>query len=810
MTATPSQVVTDRPDARHVPHTRRHDEFVDVARVGPIDHLSIDDTLARIASVSTCAVGRDSARTTTSRIEGARTILQWLQTHPGDGWQQRWTVAGADDGNGWIDRLVERDTSTLSEARKRDRLLRGVTGLLLCRVVLPGYRFLDTYKATALFDRCRQVFRPDLFAKVDAKAESLAIPPKQRSEAVKTITKMVVHTGKDLDGLAAEDVLGLRSWCLREHGGAPAGVALAWVLLRGIADLGPCATLQEAVRLGQQPTIEIVDRYGLRDSNVRTVLVRYLDERRPGMDHNSFRNLVAVLVGVFWADIERHHPELDTLHLPADVADAWKQRARTTPGADGTQRERGSLGYFQILIRVRAFYLDIQEWAMEDPTWARWAAPSPVRRGDTDGYRKAHCAVTANMHQRVRDRLPKLPILVQAVEAHRADQAALLAAAAATPVDATFAHQSRGFRRIRPPSYDKPEYRGATPPVVVEDLATGERINLSDTEDEAFWSWAIVETLRHTGVRLEELTELTHLALISYRLPDTGEVVPMLQIVPSKSNEERLLLVGPELATVLATIITRLRGPNGGTVPLTTRYDPHERTTGPALPHLFQRRRGTWRWSVIGPTTVRKILMAALDRCDLRDAAGNRLVYTAHDFRRMFATEAAAGGLPVHIIARVLGHANLNTSQAYTAVFDDDLVRSYRAFLDKRRAQRPEAEYRDPTDQEWRAFQQHFAERKLELGECGRPYGTSCKHEHSCIRCPSLRLDPTARPRLVQIIANLKDRITEARMNGWLGEVQGLQVSLDAAAAKLAALDRIRDRPNPGTVSLGIPVVNDF
>jgi hypothetical protein len=175
----------------------------------------------------------------------------------------------------------------------------------------------------------------------------------------------------------------------------------------------------------------------------------------------------------------------------------------------------------------------------------------------------------------------------------------------------------------------------------------------------------------------------------------------------------------------------------------------------------------------------------------------------------MFATDAVAGGLPVHILARLLGHANLNTSQAYTAVFNDDLVRTYRAFLDKRRAQRPEAEYREPTDQEWRDFQQHFQERKLELGQCGRPYGTSCKHEHSCIRCPSLRLDPTARTRLVDIAANLRDRIQEARMNGRLGEVQGLQVSLDAAATKLATLDRIRDRPNPGPVALGIPVITD-
>jgi hypothetical protein len=64
------------------------------------------------------------------------------------------------------------------------------------------------------------------------------------------------------------------------------------------------------------------------------------------------------------------------------------------------------------------------------------------------------------------------------------------------------------------------------------------------------------------------------------------------------------------------------------------------------------------------------------------------------------------------------------------AVFQDDLIRSYRAFLDKRRAIRPAGEYREPTDQEWQEFQKHFQLRKVALGTCGRPYGASCQHEH--------------------------------------------------------------------------------
>jgi hypothetical protein len=212
---------------------------------------------------------------------------------------------------------------------------------------------------------------------------------------------------------------------------------------------------------------------------------------------------------------------------------------------------------------------------------------------------------------------------------------------------------------------------------------------------------------------------------------------------------------------------------------------------------------------MISYTSVQALLRKTLAESGLCDAAGQPLVYTPHDFRRILATEAVSEGLPVHIVARLLGHANINTTQAYMAVFDEELVRNYRAFLDRRRAQRPEAEYREPTESEWREFQQHFHVRKLELGECGRPYASPCQHEHSCLRCPSLRLDIAARPRLAAIIENLRDRIEEARLNGWLGEVQGLHSSLEKAVQKLVSLDRTCERQRFGPVELGVPVIID-
>jgi hypothetical protein len=58
-----------------------------------------------------------------------------------------------------------------------------------------------------------------------------------------------------------------------------------------------------------------------------------------------------------------------------------------------------------LLMRVRSFYLDIQQWALEDPSWVPWAVPSPVRKADTQGYEKARRKTVAAMRQRVRERL---------------------------------------------------------------------------------------------------------------------------------------------------------------------------------------------------------------------------------------------------------------------------------------------------------------------------------------------------------------------------------------------------------------------
>jgi hypothetical protein len=70
-----------------------------------------------------------------------------------------------------------------------------------------------------------------------------------------------------------------------------------------------------------------------------------------------------------------------------------------------------------------------------------------------------------------------------------------------------------------------------------------------------------------------------------------------------------------------------------------------------------------------------------------------------------------------------------------------------------------------------------------------------------------LRVDPARRQRCEQIAANLEGRLAEAIENGWLGEAQGLQVSLEAAKNKLGSLDRQARGGSP--VDLGLPTIRD-
>ena len=248
--------------------------------------------------------------------------------------------------------------------------------------------------------------------------------------------------------------------------------------------------------------------------------------------------------------------------------------------------------------------VNIAQWAVDDPArWGPWAVPCPIR--DEEMSRKTERSHRkSRMDQRTRERLPVLPVLAAAVSAARSKTAQTLAAAQATAPGQQFTAAGQTLRR---PVMTR---HATSAKVWAEDPATGRRRDLTLEEHRAFWTWAAVEVLRHTGIRIEELAELSHHSFVQYLLPATSELIPLLQIAPSKTDTERLLVIAPELADVLSAVICRIRRDDGA-VPLVVAYDIHERVWNPPMPLLFQRQIGI-EHRPIPIHGIRKLLNAAL------------------------------------------------------------------------------------------------------------------------------------------------------------------------------------------------------
>jgi len=747
-----------------------------------------------------------------SRRLGVLTVVKWLQTLPGDTWQDRWLASGAEDHGDWRDLVTATGPAgTASAAGPASPLLVPALLVLICAdVIRPslGWLLTSPLGRRNLGTEMARTRDPAGFAELAALCGADGVTT-QPSQLALTRVAMIMATKGGLVGdirvgdcVELLDAVGLLP-VKDGHGRS----TLFYQLLHAHGQFGPDAPA--AVRAfsgnGRPSCEQLIDRYRIGCAGMRDVLVDYLRERQASLDFSSLQRDAYLLGKLFWADLEAHHPGIDSMKLPRDVAAAWKQRVmtktRTTTTADGEQRSvvTARLDGRSVMTAVRTFYLDIAEWADDDPArWAPWAVRCPVSATDVS-HKKDRSQRKSRMDQRTRERLPVLPALTAWVEDHRSRTAATLHAAEHTEPGELFTTNGSTLRR----SVMKTAASGR---IWVEDPAGGQRRDVSFEEHRGFWTWAMVEVLRHTGIRIEELTELSHHSLIQYRLPATGELIPLLQITPSKTDQERLLVISPELADVLSTIIGRIRG-NRPDVPLVVSYDKNERIYHPPMPLLFQSRRQL-RDRPVSETSLRQYLDDALTATGITDTTGRGLRYTFHDFRRLFITDAIMHGMPPHIAQLVAGHRDINTTMGYKAVYPEEVINGHRAFIARRRATRPSEEYRTPTDKEWTEFLGHFERRKVAVGDCGRSYATPCIHEHSCLRCPLLRPDPAERSRLTQIRDNLIDRIAEAETHRWFGEAEGLIVSLAGARDKLAQMDQITASRSTG-VNLGIPSFAD-
>ena len=728
----------------------------------------------------------------TYRRVAARGLLQVLYELPGQTWQQRWDNSG----------YAEHGFTAQTRRQLGTAATMGVKLLVCLRAIRPSLPALRSVPSGGFAELFRAAQADPV---LDRLFEHLAAMPGRRQfprVAAFDVTCALAVFGIRYAELSPAGFLHY-AWQVRQGGlgtykrGQVTSFSgqQAWLAMieTGHFPAGTPATLQAAAMRGQLTVTELVDRYPIRNTAVRQLLIDYLTRRALAMDYSSLTGLARWLVGVFWAKVEALAPEQEDLRIPGHVYDQWRAAIRLRE--DGRPR----LSVDPILLAVRSFYLDLHTWSVAEPRWAAWVAPCPIDPGDFVGSARRHRRVRERSAERTRTRQPLLPTLLADVRDRREHLRRLLTTATDTTADQRVTVDGRGYTRIWTNHDEQRADDGGEVLVRVRDDTDGQTINVRSAEDQAFWDWAMVEVLRLSGIRIEEMLELSQLSVRRYLRPN-GETIGLLVIAPSKSDRERVIPMSAELFAVIAAIIRR-HTQRAGAVPMTSRYDTYEKVHTPAMPLLFQRRHGN-TYRALGQHSVLHSLQRRCTALAATHPEFGHARFPPHDFRRLFATDLVNNGLPIHIGAALLGHLNLETTRGYVAVFEEDLIRHYQTFLDQRRRTRPSEEYRPPTDTEWGEFQQHFERRKVELGNCGRPYGTGCTHEHACLRCPVLHVDPAMLPRLDAIEDDLRQRRARAEAEHWLGEIEGIDITLTRLAGKRDQAQRIAAT---GPVLLGMP-----
>jgi hypothetical protein len=155
-------------------------------------------------------------------------------------------------------------------------------------------------------------------------------------DAVTAAIRICMRTGKGTPAkITAEDVIHLDT-VLRESGRtARSSHEALWRALHHTGQISGPTSLKAAHRDGPLSAEQLVDRYRLRCKPIRDLIVTYITERATSMDYTSVSNLAFWLGKLFWADLEHHHPGIDSLRLAPDVAAAWKNVSRSASTVRG-------------------------------------------------------------------------------------------------------------------------------------------------------------------------------------------------------------------------------------------------------------------------------------------------------------------------------------------------------------------------------------------------------------------------------------------------------------------------------------------
>ncbi len=275
---------------------------------------------------------------------GLRAVLDWLTEFPGVTWQERFldSIETPADNIGWKHAAAQWWSSTRPEpttVKNGINLIAIGTASLICADVLrpPVDWLMSPRTPKNLAMRLEQARDPHGWAALRAACDADPAGRSTKTRALCRIAVIMAAKGGAVADITVGDCLELLQAIQRIGGGKTTTSGYFYHLLRTIGVLGADApsTVRVFGTTGQVSVEQLIDRYGISCRPVRDLLVDYLRERQSTVDYVTLQRLAGTLGKLFWADLEHHHPGIDSPRLaprsPRPGSSASSPESRACP-----------------------------------------------------------------------------------------------------------------------------------------------------------------------------------------------------------------------------------------------------------------------------------------------------------------------------------------------------------------------------------------------------------------------------------------------------------------------------------------------
>lgn len=136
--------------------------------------------------------------------------------------------------------------------------------------------------------------------------------------------------------------------------------------------------------------------------------------------------------------------------------------------------------------------------------------------------------------------------------------------------------------------------------------------------------------------------------------------------------------------------------------------------------------------------TLRSRIQHWLAESEVRDALGQRVHVSVHQFRHTLATRMINNNVPTTVISRLLDHSSIAMTEIYARLKDETLKREWEKY-NQRVNIKGEVISIDPagpvSEAAWMKERLGRAKQTLPNGYCGLPLQQSCPHPNACLTC---------------------------------------------------------------------------